>query len=356
MKFRFALVSFALVAFALNSCTFTVEEDDHHTALGEIAEMAVFSDPRTLGELNTEIRACLAPPIQGIYDPEPAFKLRIAKEGILKGYHKKNYLLFVLVHGDNWSEIQDQFDDKYVKVVNKYLGFGVDTSFMIPDAWAQPQKVVFLISKNQESMANFLSSKKEGLFETALNAERQTTIKRLLRNKLAADDFHADMLRTRKFAYRKPFNFDITVKSDTFIGFKRYVSDKEVGVYSYFEEYKSQEQFTKEYIIKKRNQVMKRHYHGPDHPQGLPTYLTTDNEDNVTFSVRETTINGQYAVELRGWYAMVNYKYGGPFVSYTIYSEKLGRVITIEGLVHAPNRKVAKYLREVEMIAHTYTE
>jgi hypothetical protein len=356
MKSRFTLVTLLLIAFAFSGCNFEVDEEDHHTAMGEIGELAVFSDPRTLGELNTEIKNCLAPKITGMFSPERSYKLRIAKEGILKGYHKKNYVLFILVHSDNWSEIQGQIDKKFYPVIEKYMSSKRDTSFIIPDPWAFPQKVVFVISKNRETMKNFLITKKEGLFETALQAERQTTVSRLLRKKASTDAFYADMMRTRNFAYRMPYQYSVTVKSDTFIGFKRYVSDKEIGVYSYFEEYTSQDQFTKEYIIQKRNQVMKRHYHGPDHPEGLPTYLSTENEENVPISVRETSINGQYAIETRGWYTMVNYKYGGPFVSYSIYSKKLNRVVTIEGLVHAPNRKVAKYLREVELIANTYTE
>ena len=101
---------------------------------------------------------------------------------------------------------------------------------------------------------------------------------------------------------------------------------------------------------------MKRHLHGPDRKDSLPTYITTDLEENVPISVRETSINGQYAMETRGWFTMVNDYYGGPFVSYTIYSEKLNRVITIEGTVFAPNTTVARYLREVELIAHTYEE
>jgi hypothetical protein len=355
---RHTVLSLLILSFSigLNSCTFTVENEDHHTAMGEIAEIALFSDSRTLGELNTEIRDCLSPITKSLSSPERAFKLRIAKEGVLKGYHKKNYVLFILVHSNNWSDIQHQFDEKYIRVVNRFLGFKTDTSFMISDPWAAPQKVVFLVSKNLESMREFLVNKKDGLFETALDAERKSTIKRLLRKKKTADDFFQDMMATRKFAYRKPALFNVVVRADSFIGYKRYVKDKEIGVYSYFEEYRSQDQFTKEYIIEKRNQIMKRHVQGADAPDGKTTYVTTDSEDNVPISIKETSINGQFAIETRGWYTMVNGFFGGPFVSYTIYSEKLNRVITIEGVVHAPNRAVTKYLREVELLASTYEE
>jgi hypothetical protein len=355
MSNRFFFTIIVLLAI-LTSCTHTVQNEDHHTAMGEVAELAVFSDSRTLGELNTEIKDCLAPRIKGLDGPERSFKLRIAKDEILKGYHKKNYVLFVLVHSQNWDNIQGQFDPKYASWVEKFLQFKNDTSFMISDPWASPQKVVFVVSQNVETMRNFLITKKQGLYETALDAERQTTIKRVLRKKKASDEFFQNMLETRKYGYRKPVQFKVVVRADSFIGYKRYVGDKEIGIYSYYEKYSSPDQFTKEYIIDKRNRVMKRHVQGPDDAEGNMSYITTDSAQNVPISIKETTINGQHAIETRGWYTMVNGFYGGPFVSYTIYSEKLNRVITIEGVVHAPNRAVARYLREVELLASTYEE
>lgn len=350
-------LSTLLIISVFSGCTFEVEEESHHTSMGEVSELAVFSDTRTLGELSEEIEAALAPPLKGIHQAEPSFKLRIAKEEILKGFHKQNYVLFVLVNGNGWADIEDQFEAKYRNQIQRFLDMKRDTSFMISDAWASPQKVVFIVSPNRESLGEFLITKKDGFFETAIQAERKTTIRRLLRKRKDADDFYASMMDERNYGYRKPDGYRVVVRADSFIGFKKVISDrKEIGVYSYFEEYKGRHQFSKDYIIKKRNQVMKRHIHGPDRKDSLPTYITTDIEENVRIATKETSVNGQYAVETRGWYTMVNGFHGGPFVSYSIYSEKLNRVITIEGAIFAPNANVAKYLREAELIAHTYEE
>jgi len=355
-KLAFYSIIILSALLGLQSCTFTVEEEEAHTAMGEIAEMAIFSDAQTLGELSNEIKDCFAPKIKSISAPERSFKLRIAKDEILKGYHKKNYVLCVLINGARWSNIRDQFDANYIKTIENYLKLNKDTSFQVSNAWASPQKVIFVLSNNSQSLGQYLTNKKEGLHATALAAERQSTIKRILRNTQSSDKFFQSLMESRGFAYRKPFNYKVVVRSDTFIGIKREISDKEVGLYSYYENYTSKDQFTKEYIINKRNAIMKRHIHGPDHPEGKPVYLTTESEENIPITSKEVTINGQYAIETRGWFTMKNGFYGGPFVSYTIYSEKLNRIVTVEGQVFAPNRDVAKYLREIELLASTYQE
>ena len=45
---------------------------------------------------------------------------------------------------------------------------------------------------------------------------------------------------------------------------------------------------------------------------------------------------------------------GGPFLTYTFYDQESGRVYMIDGMVFAPGYEKREFLRQVEVIAHTF--
>jgi hypothetical protein len=67
----------------------------------------------------------------------------------------------------------------------------------------------------------------------------------------------------------------------------------------------------------------------------------------------EINLNGNYAVELRGLWSMVNDFMGGPFINYTFVDEKNARVICIDCYVYAPQFDKREYLRELEAIGRS---
>ncbi|NNF04440.1 MAG: DUF4837 family protein, partial [Rhodothermales bacterium] len=78
--------------------------------------------------------------------------------------------------------------------------------------------------------------------------------------------------------------------------------------------------------------------------------------DNIDFLDR-------FAYETRGlWHmvgedaagSMLEYGMGGPFVNYAFYDQETGRVYMIDGMVFAPNYDKREFLRQMEVIAHTF--
>lgn len=78
------------------------------------------------------------------------------------------------------------------------------------------------------------------------------------------------------------------------------------------------------------------------------SYMTTEYYYEPEF--KETSIDGKYAVEIRGLYKMNGAFMGGPFVSLTTFDEERGRIVTAEGFVFAPKFEKREYLREVEAV------
>ncbi|MBT8400476.1 MAG: DUF4837 family protein, partial [Rhodothermia bacterium] len=71
----------------------------------------------------------------------------------------------------------------------------------------------------------------------------------------------------------------------------------------------------------------------------------------------------RYGFEVRGlWHLVgpdnageiVSYGAGGPFLTYAFYDEETGRNYLIDGMVFAPGFDKREFLRQLEVIAHTF--
>lgn len=119
----------------------------------------------------------------------------------------------------------------------------------------------------------------------------------------------------------------------------------ELLVYSF--PYTDANTFTEEYLVAKRDSVLKVNL-----PGAFPgSYMAT--ETRAALSYEPITLNNQYCGVLRGLWKMVGDKMGGPFVSHAFLDEKNQRVIVAEGLVFAPETTKRNYIRKIEAALHT---
>ena len=123
--------------------------------------------------------------------------------------------------------------------------------------------------------------------------------------------------------------------------------DVQQGFFVYREPYTSDEQFSMQARLNKRNEVLKDHVPGPT-PR---SFMTT--EIHYTPSYEEVLFNGGFASELRGLWRIEGDYMGGPFYSLTAYDERSGELVTVEGYAYAPFFDKREYMREVEAIVRS---
>lgn len=117
-----------------------------------------------------------------------------------------------------------------------------------------------------------------------------------------------------------------------------------ICMYSY--PYEGPHTFNKEYVIAKRDSVMKENI-----PGAKPhMYMATD---TLCTGVKPIVIKGQYAMEMRGLWVMKNDGMGGPFVSHSRVDTDNNRVIVVEGFVYAPEKKKRGLIRRLEGSLYT---
>lgn len=97
--------------------------------------------------------------------------------------------------------------------------------------------------------------------------------------------------------------------------------------------YREANTFTLDYLIHKRDSVLRINITGA-HPN---SYITT--EKRVPSIYRTFTHNGAFRAEVRGLWAMENDMMGGPFVMHAFLDETMKRVIVAEAFVYAPGEK-----------------
>jgi hypothetical protein len=123
--------------------------------------------------------------------------------------------------------------------------------------------------------------------------------------------------------------------------------DVQQGFFIYREPYTDDQQFSMQERIRKRNEMLRAHVPGPT-PR---TYMTT--EMRYTPSYEEVVFNGGFASELRGLWRIEGDYMGGPFYSLTVYDERTGELVTVEGYAYAPFFDKREYMREVEAIVRS---
>ncbi|MDL2255784.1 DUF4837 family protein [Parabacteroides sp. OttesenSCG-928-G06] len=123
-------------------------------------------------------------------------------------------------------------------------------------------------------------------------------------------------------------------------------SRMDIAVYTF--PYTDENTFTRDYLISKRDSVMKLHM-----PGGFPnSYMTTETR-YVMPIYTPITVKGKYCGVLRGLWRVQGDQMGGPFVSHARLDEVNNRVVVVEGFVYAPETDKRNIIRRIEAALYT---
>lgn len=213
--------------------------------------------------------------------------------------------------------------------------------------WAQPQSVVRVVAPNDSSFLATINAYGDNILEYFIKTERdrQITFNKGYINSSAKNEIDSmfgiqiDIIQGINKATKKKDFYWITNDSPT----KR----QDIVIYSY--PYKDKNTFTKEFLLAKRDSVMKANIPG----EFKDSYMGTEYKYEPPI-FKEVWVNDGYCAEIRGLWKMKNGgAMGGPFFSHTRLDEINQRVITIEGFVFAPGAKKLFPMRQLEAIIYS---
>lgn len=277
------------------------------------------------GEAGELLKEQLRMPVPGLPQLEPSMRVTFVEDNKFDSFLR--YVRNIL--------IVDIDATKYTKVaVNHYK-----------DEWATGQEVIKLSAPSSEELVTYLLFHPSEIVDYFCRAEKT-------RRAAYLEEHYSPLAMKKakeKFGLRIHAPEDMGSYKDTtdFLWVSNDANTGRIDLLVYSFPYTDANTFTAEYLIAKRDSVLKKNI-----PGSFPgSHMATETRFASTYE--PITLNGKYRGVMRGLWKMVGDKMGGPFVSHTLLDEKQQRVIVAEGFVYAPETDKRNYIRKIEAALYT---
>ncbi len=163
------------------------------------------------------------------------------------------------------------------------------------------------------------------------------------------NDIHKKLLSNHQIDLVVPKGYTINFEEDNFIWLDNRHRNIIEGILIYYYPYTDSNTFTKDYLVEKRNSILKKYVPGEKEGSYSATEMRFPIESN------EYKLNGEkYTFELRGlWNVVGGFAMGGPFISITQYDEDRNRIVTVDGFLFAPDEDKRNLVKRLEAILYS---
>lgn len=212
------------------------------------------------------------------------------------------------------------------------------------DKYAMDQIVLTFNSPSLEEFRQFCIDHKQEVVDFLTRSEMNRLIKELEKTySKVTYDMAWQIFACRFYAPKELTSYK---KGDHFLWTSNNTASglENICIYSY--PYEGPETFNKEYMVAKRDSVMKVNLLGEK--PGM--YMKTD---SLCTMVKPIVVHNRYAMELRGLWYMEHDAMGGPFVSHFRVDTETNRVVVVEGFVYAPEKMKRGLIRRLEGSLYT---
>jgi hypothetical protein len=297
-------------------------------ATGMMFEIVVVMEPDDWeGEVGKVIKADLLSAIPGLPQAESTMKIMYTSPGQFDGMltYVRN-ILRVTINPNQYTKVSLHAQK---------------------DVWANGQAVVQINAPDGASIVEYVQAHERILANYYTVMERRRLTAQLEKT------YHQPL--TRKIEDK----FGVTVKvpttfsackedGDSFFWASDNVVSGRTDLVVYTFPYESTKTFTRDYLVAKRDSVMKINMPGTFQNSYMAT--ETSYAEPVYKAI---TVNGKYCGELRGLWKMKGDMMGGPFVSHARVDEVNNRIVVVEGFVYAPETDKKNYIRRIEAALYT---
>lgn len=230
----------------------------------------------------------------------------------------------------------------FVDISPKHKKSGIGIKY---DRWAKQQIVLSLRASSKAQLIELLSNQADKIRQTIRDAEQ----KRIRKNyrKYSNSSIIERLKKDHNISLIVPKNYRLEQKYSNFMWLAHETPEISQGIFIYWYPYVAENQFTKDSLVARRSAFVEKYVPGPL----KNSFMTTDTQSPILY--KQTTLNEEFATELKGlWFTKGDFM-GGPFVSYSKVDQKNGRIITVEGFVYAPRFPKRNYMMQVEEIIKT---
>lgn len=322
------------------------------TAFGNLNEIVVIMDTDMWdGAVGDSLRFYYSSAYPLLPQPEPIFDLRhFTPEDLSKDPLRKELRTYMFVgnfNDENSPTTKMIINDIGEEKARKAKEDREYNSALGRDKWAKGQLLIYEFAYSEDALIevlkqNFPAVRKRVNEHDSKKVEAYVYLNG--ENKRLEEEVKTDMGIT----VRMPSDYFLAINDDEVMWMRRETDESSSNIILKKMPYTDRKQITKENIIALRDSIGKKYISST-----LPgTYMQTNDVDLpvLTFTA---TINGNYALEARGIWEIVNDYMGGAFISYLILNPKNNELLFVDGFLHAPGEDKRDFMQQLEHIINT---
>lgn len=310
------------------------------------------------GELGTAIKQNVAPFLSTLPAPERAFTLRqvqLDSERTFDNVRRQKNVLFVAPLSDS-SNVANFLRQRLSDEARQAVMNGQSAVVPKPDLWRRDQRVYFVTAATPSDLIAALQRNGNQIRETFHEAVLGH-MNREMFDRGRQPALEDSLMEKHGFAVNMQHDYYIATDTSNFVWLRRVVSARSWrSLFVYYIEDGDPSMLSPEWVYATRDSLSKRFIQG-----SVAGFMKIDYRRPLT--TEETNFLDRFAYESYGLWHMVGeseddellqYGGGGPFVNYTFYDQASDRIYMIDGSVFAPGYDKLEFLRQMEVIAHTF--
>lgn len=282
--------------------------------------------------------------------PEPMFDIRYFSILALEAEPlRKELRTYVLL-----ADISN-LDSKATQMLRKDLGEekfrqakeGLLQSSVGRDKWARNQIIVYLFADGQKALSKLIADKYAAVAQRINSHDElqlETSIYAIRSDNPGLSRKIDDNLG---ISIKVPGDFVVAMEDfdEGFIWLRKDAKDAILNLTISTYPYTGPDMLTKDAIADLRDAYGKKYVDGTT----PGSYMITNRDDLPTYS-SVTSVDEQYAVEVRGIWELTEDFVAGPYISLAIVDEGRSKLILLDGFVYAPGKAKRNYIQQLAFL------
>ena len=331
-------------------------------AIGEEGQMTVVIDSTLWnGGVGEALQIHLGGTIETLPSVEPEFELipiGLTSNATFDMAKERKNLFFVGLITDSVSS--SRLEDQYFNAifsddsVRQMIRAGSPALVARPNQWRRSQLVYYLVGNSSEDLIASIEEYSDELRYHYNTISRQR-LHREMFDLGRQHDLEEVIMNRHGFAVHGQHDYFIAIDTTQFVWLRRSLTETWRSMFIYYEDQADPSNLNVEWMVQTRDSLTQKYVGGT-----AGGWIEIDRRRPMT--AQEINFKERYAIEFRGLWHMVGeengrkfpFGMGGPFLTYAFYDEPSQRLYLIDGMVFAPNFSKREFLRQMEVIAHTF--
>lgn len=290
--------------------------------------------------------------------PERQFDLRqidLETEEDLEMARRHKNVIFVAPLDDTTNEavyIKNVFDSTAQEAIRTGQGAVISRA----DMFRRDQQIFYITGADSAAVVDAILRRSDEL-STAFNQATRQRLSEDMFDRGRQRELEEFLMEEHGFAVNVQHDYQIALDTSNFVWLRRILPETWRSLFIYYIEDANPGVLSPEWIYDTRDSLTRQYVQG-----NLGGWVEIDRRDIRPLETENIDFLGRYGFETRGLWQMVGiengevtqFGMGGPFLTFTFYDQPSGRIYMIDGMVFAPGYEKREFLRQMEVIAHTF--